>query len=93
MRVHIAGAPIRFGAYLRQRCSWCGVLIIDQDLSLVARPVEDADTPFPVWPVGEEVAMDGAVTWVLDRTPSLEHEDGWTVSPDCCLRLPVEVTT
>lgn len=34
--VHIVGLDITVGTQLRQRCGWCGAVILDQDLALVA---------------------------------------------------------
>jgi len=31
--IHIAGPCIQFGTLQRQRCSWCGFVIVDDDLS------------------------------------------------------------
>ncbi|MEZ0077383.1 hypothetical protein [Planotetraspora sp. GP83] len=36
--VHIAGPDIQVGAQLRQRCAWCGAVLLDYDLSCVAVP-------------------------------------------------------
>lgn len=37
---HLAGPLIRFGTHQRQRCSWCGYVLIDDDLTRVNAPIE-----------------------------------------------------
>lgn len=39
--VHVAGLDVEMmGRYLRQRCSWCGALLIDEDYTRLAMPGE-----------------------------------------------------
>lgn len=33
---HLAGVDVQIGTQLRQRCSWCGAVLIDEDLSMTA---------------------------------------------------------
>jgi len=83
---HIAGVDVQVGTQLRQRCSWCGAVLIDEDLRNVMVPTEDADKPFPTWPVGALIRRDGFVTSIV------EHEDGAQLPDDCCGQLDHSVT-
>jgi hypothetical protein len=42
-----AGTVTRDGRYVRQRCAWCGAVLIDEDLQRFNSPVEDAGEPLP----------------------------------------------
>jgi len=54
---HIAGEHITIeGRWLRQRCSWCGYVILDYDLSLTAS--NDGKGPH-VWTAGSLVDISG----------------------------------
>lgn len=59
---HVAGIELTVdGKHMRQRCSWCGVVLIDQNLELVAVQMpEDGSDPPPVraWPAGEWVDVE-----------------------------------
>lgn len=76
--VHIAGPEVQVGERLRQRCGWCGALLVDVDLDRVAVLIDPASDPRgdlaaarpATWPVGELVAVDGHVSYVV------EHVDG-----------------
>ena len=39
--IHLAGPCIRFGNLQRQRCSWCGYVMVDDDLSLMAMAIPE----------------------------------------------------
>ncbi len=84
---HIAGLDVEVGPYLRQRCAWCGVVLINEDLRRVAVQVTaDGDTSIPTWPVGEVVRVDGPVSSVV------EHESGDQLPEDSCTALDPLVT-
>lgn len=83
--VHIAGPDIRVNAQLRQRCAWCGALLIDYDLERVAVPTGQDPTP-ATWPVGELIAVDGAASWVES------HTDGDPLPDNACGAIDAEVT-
>ena len=36
---HVAGPCIQFGSLQRQRCSWCGFVLVDDDLANMAFPI------------------------------------------------------
>lgn len=91
--VHIAGHPITVnGRYLRQRCAWCGAIILDYDLSTLAftddTPEEDRHPA--TWPVGDMIASDGGHTWIAatpDHTGNVE-----TMPAQACAYLDPEAT-
>lgn len=83
--VHIAGVHIQVGKYLRQRCGWCGAVLLDYDLSNLAVPVGDDPTP-ATWPIGALVQVDGGLSVLV------EHEDGQPLPEDSCGRIDPQVT-
>lgn len=91
--IHIAGMSITIGTLLRQRCAWCGALILDEDLSRVAvMGTEDGvEFSLPVWPPGGLVAClteeGSGVTWSVDFDPI---ED--PLPERCCGNIDPEVT-
>lgn len=83
--VHIAGVHIQIGALIRQRCVWCGATLIDYDLRNIV--VEAGDDRGPaVWPVGDLIRVDGAVSFAM------EHVDGAPLPDASCGKLDPEVT-
>ena len=74
---HIAGMSITVGPLMRQRCAWCGHLLIDYDLERVAVPVGQDSTP-ATWPPGELVRVDGNLSTLVD------HSDGDLLPVDAC---------
>lgn len=87
---HLAGIHVtKDGRYVRQRCAWCGEILVDEDASLVQRPIEDIrgdETPAEfvgTWPAATLVRIDGPVRSVVesDRYPE-----------DCCMALDPEIT-
>lgn len=77
MIVHFAGASVRLNDLLRQRCAWCGQVLIDYDLSLVSFPVGTEREP-STWPAGKLVAVDGNMSYTMP------HEDGQLLPPESC---------
>lgn len=58
---HIAGQNITvMGRYVRQRCSWCGAVLVDDDLACVMVPEGSDRGPFH-FPVGRLVRVEGNV--------------------------------
>lgn len=87
--VHIAGLDIQVGSLLRQRCGWCGVVIVDYDLELTASPCGDdckaggcrPENHRPAtWPVGGLAEVGGGVSWAVP------HEDGAQLPENACSR-------
>lgn len=86
--VHIAATPVRVGRLLRQRCGWCGALILSHDLTCLAFLEDDAGDETPrTWPVGELVEVDGAVSFVVAR-----DGDDHALPPAACALLDPAVT-
>ena len=85
MIVHIAGSNIYVNDHLRQRCAWCGATLLDYALSRVAVPIDQLGPP-ATWPVGELIAVDGSLSYVV------EHKDGDQLPDSACGRLDPEVT-
>lgn len=61
--VHIAGSDIQVNDRLRQRCGWCGTILLDYDLTRIAVP-EGQDPRPGTFPPGELVEVDGGAYWV-----------------------------
>jgi hypothetical protein len=82
---HIAGHAVRVGTRQRQRCSWCGATLIDDDLATIAVPIGQ-DPTIPTWPAGELVEVfDG-------RSVLIGHEDGAELPANACGQLDPDVT-
>jgi hypothetical protein len=87
---HIAANDITIGGQrLRQRCAWCGAILIDYDLTRVAVKTEPGEDPKPpaTFPPGRLVRVDGSnpkVSLVLDETDTLPD--------DACGHVDDEVT-
>lgn len=89
---HIAGADVSIGGRrVRQRCSWCGAILLDYDLAsmAVAMPDTGEDPESPgTWPIGRLVRVTGTnprVTTVLDESDTLPD--------DACGRIDDAVTS
>lgn len=79
--VHIAGPDILIGdRWLRQRCSWCGYILLDYDLALIAVPEGQDPTP-ATWERGGLVLVDGAMKTTVDQP-----EDGRLPASSCVTR-------
>jgi hypothetical protein len=47
---HLAGDPVTVeGRWIRQRCSWCGVALIDVDLELILVAETTEPDAYPTW--------------------------------------------
>lgn len=87
--IHIAAQPIQVGEQLRQRCGWCGVVLLDYDLTRLAVPVAEIEAGWTgpaTWETGTLVGVDGGVHWVVD------HADGDRLPADACAQLPHDLT-
>lgn len=49
--VHIAGVDIRVGSVMRQRCAWCGEILMERDFSMMATQIQPGES--------EEQAIEG----------------------------------
>lgn len=86
--VHIAGNDVQIGDQLRQRCAWCGTVLVDHTLSQL---MYEASTPPEerrpaTWPVGGLVEVDGGASWTV------EHNDGDPLPDNACGAAHPEVT-
>jgi hypothetical protein len=88
---HIVGPEITIGGRrMRQRCAWCGAVLLDYDLANVAVQVEPGEQPEPpaVYPYLRLVRITGGggfrLNAVLDDTDQLPD--------DACARVDDEVT-
>jgi hypothetical protein len=93
--VHIAGHQVQIGTQLRQRCAWCGALMLDYDLTRTASPCgEDCrehgcqpEHHRPgTWPAGGLVEVDGTTSWTVP------HEDGQQLPTNACAQLDAAIT-
>lgn len=83
--IHIAGIDVCVNDRLRQRCGWCGALIIDYDLTRVAVPAGQDPRP-ATWPVGALVAIDGGMSYTVEQNDTDPLPDG------ACAVIDAEVT-
>lgn len=83
--VHIAGPDIHVDQLLRQRCAWCGAVLMDYDLARVAVP-EGQDRGIGTWPVGALVEVDGGASWITGN-------EGDRLPVNACARIDPAVTT
>ena len=64
--IHFAGVDVQVGPLLRQRCSWCGELLIDYNLDRVMVPVGQKGGP-SAWPISALVEVVGPMSTVVDH--------------------------
>ena len=77
---HLMGTDVLVeGRYLRQRCSWCGLAVIDEDLELVMVP-EGQGPGVPRWAPGTWVRIDDGCPTVY----TLADADEGKLPPDAC---------
>lgn len=82
--IHIAGVHVQIGQLLRQRCAWCGAVLLNYDLTTIAGLIP-GDTP-GTWAVGGLVMTDGGMQYIV------EHADGDTLPDGTCGKLDPAVT-
>lgn len=93
---HFAGIPIFVhGRLIRQRCGWCGAVLVDVDLNgTTIKP------PAPgLLPVGVQLYEPGVLVRLFDDLPSFDPTKlsglvlpDTRIPDDCCGMLPREVT-
>jgi hypothetical protein len=72
--VHIAGACVYlFGRYIRQRCEWCGIILVEYDLQRVAVPIGQPGEPAH-WEPGSLVRVDGALSASIEDVPRIDGD-------------------
>lgn len=83
---HIAGgALVICGRYMRQRCEWCGIILIEYDLKRTAvHPPTLSEPPaLPAhWPPGKLVRVDKHISAVIEDPAVIDEEV--QLPPDCC---------
>lgn len=96
---HIVGMDVSLGTLRRQRCAWCGHLLVDEDLARMSWALNsdgsDPGPPSVFWRMGAVVAIDGAVRYIVDEAdwPESRAHPGEKRLPDgCCALLDPEVT-
>lgn len=77
---HIAAPHIVIeDRWMRQRCGWCGAVLLEHDLTRVAVPV--GTDPMPAtWTVGAQVRVDGPLTTCFEDQK---------LAVDSCARNPL----
>ncbi len=79
---HIAGLRISVDSLRRQRCAWCGAVLVDYDLRNLAVPVDQDPEP-AMWEPGAQVAIDEHMSYLVD---------GVKLPDDSCTQIDPEVT-
>ena len=81
---HLAGVDITAeGRFVRQRCSWCGEILVDVDLSLAAVPEGQKGNPAATWKVGDWIEVEGVWPTVYRVA---DAEDGKFPANSCMAR-------
>jgi hypothetical protein len=78
--IHIAGFPTRVGTHMRQRCAWCGTVLIDLHLENVAVAAKEDGSPGDLpghWETGALVAVDGGCSYIVRHEDGTKIPDGW----------------
>lgn len=85
---HIAGEHVVISdRYMRQRCAWCGDVLLEYDLARVAVPVGQPGLP-ATWSVGSVVRVEG------NMSHSVELDATHPVLPDdACARNPLTLAS
>lgn len=83
--VHIAGPDIQVNHHLRQRCAWCGTVLLDYNLALIAVPTGQDPRP-STWPAGALIQVDGQWSSVVEHTADQPLPD------EACALIDPEVT-
>ncbi len=84
--IHIAGLQVQVGPRLRQRCSWCGAMLLEYDLTAVAVP-EGQEPGLPTWEPGILVEVDGNVSLIVP------HKNGDDLPQRACGWIDPAVTS
>lgn len=87
--IHIAGQPICVDDRLRQRCSWCGATLIDDDLTRGMVPDDQPISEPTTWGVGDLISREGTFPVVTCVVP---FSDDDRLPDGCCARLDAAVT-
>lgn len=93
--IHFAGLEVRIGNLLRQRCAWCGLDLLDYDLTCTASPCDERcaagckpEHHHPAtWPAGALVRVGGINPRVTVLVP---HADGDPLPEGTCFDADTE---
>lgn len=82
--IHVAGVDVQVGLQLRQRCAWCGIILLDYALDRVAT-LEGQDPRPATWPPGALVEVRGDASWRVpyiagDQLPANACDHGAVVA-------------
>ena len=76
-KIHIAGFPVRVGNRKRQRCAWCGEVLMDYDLANVLVAPGSRDPEPAHFELGALVAVDGPGSWIVPHADGDRMPAGW----------------
>lgn len=81
-KTHIAGLGLVIGdRFARQRCAWCGEVMVDEDATCIAVP-EGSSPRDPLWPVNTLVRFE-----VAPGVTSYTVVTADVLPDDCCARI------
>lgn len=78
--IHIAGFPVRVGGHKRQRCAWCGVLLvdsIDDQLACTPPPPPGERVELAHWQPNALVRVDGPMSSIVTHVDGDPIPAGW----------------
>lgn len=86
--IHIAGFPVQIGSKYRQRCAWCGAILIDGDMS--QEMVSTGDGASPSGPGKYEMGalVEVYTAGAMTQTAVVAHEDGTQLPANACVGPP-----
>jgi hypothetical protein len=84
--VHIAGHHVQIDTHVRQRCGWCGTLLLDYPLDRLAVPEDQNPSPH-TWPTGHLIEVTTDASW------EIPHRDDDRLPANTCAHLDAEITT
>ena len=89
--VHITGLPLVVQGHLaRQRCAWCGAVLVDEDLSCVA--VADGTKYNPFWEMDRALEIEASDDGSVVRSSIIETLDGLLPDNACTPARPRRLT-
>lgn len=64
--IHVAGSQVQVGMQFRQRCGWCGAIILDIDLTDLLNQGNTASVT--AWPPGSFVVVEGDTAYAISES-------------------------
>lgn len=79
---------------VRQRCMWCGTVLIDADLSRIAAQLnpDGSAPPFATWEAGGMVGVNGGMQWLVWTAEQTQSRHISEMTETCCMTLDPAVT-